>query len=123
MYKTFLVETDIEDGRKILEELEKRHLRITAAFWLHFQEEGDWKLVVVSPDVAEKGTTALYTMIVEMLDHLAIADRKPLQFPLDRIMVVGPNSLRYKTVRDHSGLRFGPVREGSAMDSYIYKMT
>ena len=122
MYKTFLVETDIEDGRRILEELEKRHLRITAAFWLRFEEEDNWKLVVVSPDVVEKGTTSLYTMIAGMLNDLSINAHKPVQFPLDRITLASPHSLRYKTVRDNSGIRFGPVREGPAMDSYIYRM-
>jgi hypothetical protein len=121
MFKTILVATDIEDGRRILRELEKRHLQITAAFWFHEDEE-DWKLVVVSPDVDEKGPIALYTMVSLMLKDLSVDTVKPLQFPLDRIELVSPHSLLYKGVREHSGLRFGPVREGPAMDAYIYKM-
>ena|SRR5579862_4749351 len=121
MYKTILVETDIEDGRRLLKELEKRHLQMIAAFWFHEDEE-DWKLVVVSSDVDEQGPTKLYTMIALMLKHLSHDPKLPLQFPLNRIKLVSPQSLLYKRVRDHSGLRFGPVREGHAMDSYIYKM-
>jgi hypothetical protein len=54
MYKTVLVETDIEDGRRILKELERHISPIVAAFWFHFEEEDDWKLVVVSPEVSNK---------------------------------------------------------------------
>jgi len=122
MYKTILVAQDIEDGRRILEELEKRHLPMTAAFWFHEDEE-DWKLVVVSPDVEEKGTNALYTMIAAMLKSLATDPERPLQFPLKRIKLASLNGLLHQTVRRHSGLIYGPVREGYAMDSYIYKMT
>jgi hypothetical protein len=120
MYKTVLVEADIEEGRRVLQELEKRHLQITAAFWFHEDEE-DWKLIVVSPEVEEKGTHKIYMMVVPMLRELAARPDKPLK-SLDRIKVVGPNTLLYKTVRDHSSIRYGPVREGPAFDSYIYKM-
>lgn len=123
MYKTILVETDLEQGRRIVEELKNRLLRITAAFWYHYEDEDDWKLVVVSPDVEDKGPKALYTMISHMLSELSSDAKRPLQFPLDRITLVSPYSLLYKMVRDYSGLRYGPVREGPALDSYIYTMT
>ncbi len=121
MYKTLLVATDIEDGRRILAELEKLNLHMTAAFWFHEDGE-DWKLVVVSPDVEEKGPNSLYTMILAMLKDLSTDPDRPLNFPLDRIKLASPSSLLYQTVRRHSGLIYGPVREGYAMDSYIYKM-
>jgi hypothetical protein len=123
MYKTILVETDLEQGRRIVEELGKRQVRITAAFWYHYEDEDDWKLVVVSPDFEDQGPRALYTMISQMLSELSSDPKRALQFPLDRIMLVSPYSLLYKMVRDYSGLRYGPVREGPALDSYIYKMS
>lgn len=122
MYKTILVEADLEQGRRIVEELSKRQVRITAAFWYHYEDEDDWKLVVVSPDFEDKGPKALYTMISSMLSELAGNSKEPLRFSLDQIMLVSPYSLLYNMVRDYSGLRYGPVREGPALDSYIYKM-
>jgi hypothetical protein len=116
-----LVAADIEEGRRVLQELEKQHLQMTAAFWFHEDEE-DWKLIVVSPEIEEKGPNKVYTMVVLMLRELAARADEPLKFPLDRLKVVGPNTLLYKSVRDHSSIRYGPVREGPAMDSYIYKM-
>jgi hypothetical protein len=122
MYKTILVGTDIEDGRRLLRELEDRGLHIVAAFWFQDEEE-DWKLIAVSPDVEEKGPTALYTMIAMMLKDLSVDPNRPLQFPLDRITLVSPYSLLYKMVKQRTGPVGGPVREGYALDSYIYKMT
>jgi hypothetical protein len=122
MYKTILVAADIEDGRRILEELEKRQLRIAAAFWFHYEDEDDWKLVVVSPDVSDKGPKSLYTMVSMLLYDLANDPDKPLQFPLDRIMLVSPYSLLYKMVKQRVGPGVGPVREGLTLDAYIYKM-
>jgi hypothetical protein len=123
MYKTILVETDLEQGRRIVEELGKRQVFIMAAFWYHYEDEDDWKLVVVSPDFEDRGPNALYTTISQMLSELSSDTDRPLQFPLDRVLLVSPHSLLYKMVRDHSGLRYGPVREGAALDSYIYKMS
>ncbi|HYL34890.1 MAG TPA: hypothetical protein VEV17_03135 [Bryobacteraceae bacterium] len=121
MYKTVLVSTDIEDGRRILTRLEKL-LQVTAAFWFHFDEEDQWKLVIVSPDVSDKGPRNLYTTVSMLLYELANDPVAPLQFPLDRIMLVSPYSLLYKMVKQRSGPRIGPVREGLSLDAYIYKM-
>jgi hypothetical protein len=96
-------------------------LQITAAFWFQDEEE-DWKLVVVSSDVEEKGPNKLYTMIALMLKELAIDTNAPLQFPFDRIILVNPHSLLYRRVKQNADPVGGPVREGPALDSYIYKM-
>jgi hypothetical protein len=122
MYKTILVEKDIEDGRRVLNELEKHHLKMMAGFWFHFEDEDDWKLVVVSPDVSDKGPKSLYTMVSTLLYDLANDPQKPLQFPLDRIRLVSPYSLLYKMVKQRVGPRTGTVREGLTLDAYIYKM-
>ncbi len=122
MYKTILIATDIEDGRRILKGLEERGLQTTAAFWFHEDDE-DWKLVVVTPKVEEKGRTALYEMLGVMLKNLSLDPEAPLQFSLDQIKLVSPHSLLYKQVKQYAGPVGGPVREGPALDSYIYKMT
>lgn len=120
MYQTILVTNDIENGRRILDKI-GRLLQVTAAFWFHFDEEDQWKLVIVSPDVSDKGPKALYTKLSMLLYDLA-NDLPPLEFPLERIMLVSPDSLLYKTVKQRTGLRVGAVREGLTLDAYIYKM-
>ena len=121
MYTTILVNDDIEHGRRLLVSLETM-LHVTAAFWFHFDEENQWRLVVVSPDVSEKGPRELYTAISTLLNDWENHPKTPLKFPFDRIMLVSPNSLLYKMVKQRSGPRTGPVREGLSLDAYIYKM-
>jgi len=94
---------------------------MTAAFWFQ-DEERDWELVVVSPDVEEKGTNKLYTTIALMLRRLAGDPDTPLEFPLSRVRLVSPSSLLYREVKRHAGRVGGPAREGPALDSYICKM-
>ncbi len=123
MYQTILVTNDVENGRRILEKLEKdRLVHVTSAFWFHFEEEDQWKLVIVSPDVSEKGPAQLYTMVSTLLYDLANDPQRPLEFPTDRITLVSPYSLLYKMVKQHAGPVGGPVREGPVLDAYIYKM-
>jgi hypothetical protein len=111
MYKTTLVEADIADGQRVVDELE-RIMHVTAAFWLYLEEEDDWKLVIVSPDVAEKGPFNLYTNIAALLNELSIDPRKPVQMPFARVTLLSPNSLLYQRVKQFSGL----------LDAHVYKM-
>ena len=111
MYKTKLVETDIADGQRVVDELETI-LQVTAAFWLFLEEEDEWKLVIVSPDVAAKGPINLYTRIAVLLNNLSVDPHKPVQMPLTRINLVGPNSLLYERVKQFSRLQ----------DTHVYKI-
>jgi hypothetical protein len=112
MYKTPLVATNIADGRRVVDELEKI-MRVTAALWLYLEEEDEPKLVIVSPDVAEKGPIDLYTRIAVLLNNLSIDPHKPVQMPLTSITLVSPNSLLYDRIKHF----------GRTMDSHVYKMS
>lgn len=121
MYKTILVSNDIENGKILLDRLEKAGWRVTAAFWFHFEDEDQWKLIVVSPDVADKGPRLLYAE----LSKLEYDPVQPIQFPLERIMLVNPASLLYKSVKEGTGLKTTTrrFRDGLVEDVYIYKMS
>lgn len=124
MYKTELVDQDIKDGRIVLDLLERRGLPVTAAFWAYFDEEDEWNFVIVSPDVDERGSAQIYTELFAPLHKLQteLAPRT-LNFWWDRIRIISPASLTYKELKQHAGPVGGPVREGPALDAYIYKMT
>ncbi len=112
MYKTILVENDIEGGRRVVDELEKL-MAITAAFWYCEDEDDEWKLVIVSPDVAEKGPIQLYQRIAVLLNDLSVDPQKPVQMPLSRISLTNPHTLLYERVKKFSG----------ALDTYVYKIS
>jgi hypothetical protein len=122
MYKTFLVEADIEDGRPVVSALENPGLKISAAFWSSWEDEDEWYLIVVSPDVADKGSTYVYKHAFAPLHNLDIGRPRPLNFWWDRIKIVSPSSLTYQMLKQRVGTGDKPVREGWALDSYIYKL-
>jgi hypothetical protein len=55
MAAAVLVERQIEDGERIVKALEEDEIPIAAAFWLSRPESGDWRLVIATPLVDEKG--------------------------------------------------------------------
>jgi hypothetical protein len=121
MYKTALVDAYIKGGRRVLDELEKSGLKIKAAFWSHGDDEDDWKLVVVSPEVAEKGSTHVYKEHRALLYNMDV-EQPGLPFWWDRVQIISPSSLIYQSLRQRTVSKDRPVREGPALDAYIYKM-
>jgi hypothetical protein len=122
MYIKILVEQDVENGRKLIEALEKR-LPISAAFWLNAEEANEWRLVIVSPLVGEGDARLAYQMVEQ-----ALAETK-VPIPLENISVLSPTNLGYKQVRLASqgvpsgvtvAQSFGGL--GLAGDAYIYIM-
>ena len=111
MYKTTLVERDIADGQRLTEALEKT-LHVTAAFWLYVEEEDEWKLFIVSPDVATVGPNRIYTEIAALLDKFLADPQKPVQMSFSSIKLLSPQTLLYERVKQFSGL----------LDTYIYKL-
>jgi hypothetical protein len=48
MDKTALVEKQVEEGKLLLSELDKRKLDIKAAFWIYDDSYSSWKLMIAS---------------------------------------------------------------------------
>ena len=122
MYKTTLVEADIEDGKQVVCALENSGLKISAAFWSTWGEEDEGYLFVVSPDVADQGSTSVYKRAFVTLHSLDIGRPRPLNFWWDRIKIVSPSNLTYQMLKERAGTGDKPAREGWAVDSYIYKL-
>jgi len=122
MYKTTLVQADIEDGARAVSALEASGLKVTAAFWSNSEDEDDWHLVVVSPDVAGKGSTQVYKEAFAPLYSLDTEPLRPSNFWWDRIKIISPASLIYRMLKQRAGTGDRPVRPGWALDSYIYKI-
>ena len=65
MVKASLVESDIEDGRRLLDELNKLDSRflVRAAFWFYRPEVFEWRLFIATPLVNQRGPASAYTDI------------------------------------------------------------
>lgn len=123
MYKTTLVRNDIEGGQRVLSALEESGLKVSAAFWHPAENEDDWRLIVVSPDVAEKGSTDVYRKAFGLLKNLNVEPPEPFDSWWGRVKIISPASLVYRNLKQRAGTGDGPVRPGWALDSYIYKMS
>jgi hypothetical protein len=122
MYKTTLVRADILGGERVVSALEASGLKVSAAFWHPSEDEEDWHLIVVSPDVAERGATEVYRQAFEPLKNLDEETPPSLDSWWGRVKIISPVTLVYRNLKQRAGTGDKPVRPGWALDSYIYKM-
>jgi len=128
MVTASLVESDIEDGRKLLDELKSidSHFLVVAAFWLLRPEVLDWRLYIATPLVDQKGPARAYTDIQGALRVLA----KP-SISMQDISVVSPNDKLAKVIKrairipeGANGVRLARsrVEDTYVEDAYVYRV-
>lgn len=57
MDQATLVETQIQDGQRLLDRLTREGVAVTAACWVKESDSGDWYLYLATPLVGEDGAT------------------------------------------------------------------
>jgi hypothetical protein len=65
-----LVDTLIEDGRKIVEHLPRGGFEVSAAFWLKPAEDGQWYFYVVSPVAESKPMNVAYAQLHTLIRQM-----------------------------------------------------
>jgi hypothetical protein len=128
MVKTTLVEKDIQEGKRILTALDKRGLQISAALWLYFSGNEEWKFTIAVPMIKREGPIKTYRFIRSVLAAL----RPPLkQVSLENITAVKPENeiIQVLKVAIHTGPGIHGIRftrnviNGLLIDdAYIYRM-
>ena len=122
MYKTALVEPLIDDGRKLLEQLDVQRFPVSGGLWYYWPERATWKLVIISPIADAKGPHYGYTRIQE-----ALGKAKTTSLSLDDITLVGMRDPEFIELKNAVGTpwpeflggRARPVRPSE--DSYVYR--
>lgn len=126
MDKKTLVNIDIEEGRKLIEELDS-YLEITSAFWYYLSEIQEWRLILATPSIDKLGRKKTYSIIWDVLNK----NKEMLSIPLDAISIMSPKqelnkllSYAIKTGKGISGIRFsGNVINGTLIeDAYLYRV-
>jgi hypothetical protein len=124
MYKTSLVRELIEDGDKLLRELDRQRFPVTAALWYYEPDHMSWKLVIASEVAQSPGPREAYLRVQQ-----AIRGVRGLTFALDDILVMGPQTRKFQDLRrtiegvsqmaapEHRGELEGALFE----DAYIYR--
>ncbi len=65
-----LVENRIDDGTKLIEELEKAGIPVTAACWIKTDDDEQWYLYVASPIVDDQGPVAAYRRVHSIIRQM-----------------------------------------------------
>jgi hypothetical protein len=142
MVKATLVEQDLADGRRFLDALKEpteftigrrrlsvvgaSHFRVKAAFWWYLPDSLEWRLVIATPLVDEKGPLAAYKDIQKVLIW-----HPDLNLSLQNISVLSPKDERVKAF--NKALKIAPNTVGvrftrSALngtyveDAYVYRL-
>jgi hypothetical protein len=104
MVKTTLVESDLIEGRRLLNELRvapKRTLfRVRAGFWFYYPESEEWRLVIGTPLVDEEGPLAAYKQLQPVLQELIdISAIRSDGLSLQNIEVISPRRPLVKAIK------------------------
>lgn len=97
-----LVENDIEGGRRLVEELDQRGIRVSAALWLYLDEEEEYRLLLALREVDMNGPLAAYKLVRSALTSMP-EDTRPL---FTNISVVSPSDARIQAIG--SAVKTGP---------------
>lgn len=120
MYKAVLVASYIEAGANLINELEARGVPIQSAFWHYSDEEGLWRLIIVTSHVSSIGPRWLYAALVEIL--AGFLTRQMPAISADQVMFVPPTNVLYKQVKQGAGLWVKTRPPGDVVfeDTYVY---
>lgn len=127
MVKTSLVESDIAEGRRLINDLKKvwSHFQVQAAFWLNRPDVMEWRLYLATPLVDQRGPFSTYTDVQNVLRTT------PSSISMQEISVVSPNDKLVKVVKNAApippgapGIRFGRTRleDTYIEDAYVYRV-
>lgn len=127
MGATILVMIPLDEGSKLVEELDKSDLAFVAAFWLYDSDDDKWKLLIATPLYDAEGPRAVYGAIRLVLSHLA----EPRTLDLTDIRAVSPTDSVVVALKKNGLVRPGdPIKrvKGTRIDSvwideaFIYRL-
>lgn len=81
-----MVDRDLRDGKRLLEKLDRSRIPVTGALWFYVTSSDEWRLLLVSPVVDQKGPKKVYLKLQSVLATL----EPPIKISLKRISVLSP---------------------------------
>jgi hypothetical protein len=125
---TVLVDRDIQVGEQIVRALDKAGIAVVAAYWYFIPEFQDWRLMIASPEVDEKGPFDLYLRVNELLSRL----QPPIHFRPDDIELIETRDPLVSELRIFRGTDPAPFVGGAVIrreapgdifieDCYLYR--
>ncbi|MEA1869608.1 MAG: hypothetical protein U9N09_05630 [Euryarchaeota archaeon] len=127
MDKTALVERDIQEGKDIVEALDKTEFKVDASLWFYSSDSDEWRLLIASPFVEDNGPRKSYGFIRSVLTRPS----PPSEISLKNISVLSPKHHLIKLLKaairtgpDIAGIRFtrNVINNTLIEDAYIYRI-
>jgi len=129
MDSQILVDRNIIEGKELIEALDNKELNIKAAMWFYFAESDEWKLLIATPMVDEKGPKEAYRLIQMVIGEMPATSKTSISFK--DVIVLSPRddpiALVGKMIRTGpglSGIRFtkNVINNKLIDDAYIYRL-
>jgi hypothetical protein len=89
-----LVEKNIEEGKRLIEALDRTNFQVQAALWFYSSDSEEWQLLIASPFVEKEDLEKAYSFIRSVLSQLS----PPSEIPLIAVSVASPNHLSVKSI-------------------------
>lgn len=127
MVANTLTQDLIDGGEALLKRLDAAKLKVDAALWFFFPEEGFYKLLLSMPDLEAQGPKSAYEKVQKEMARLG--DERT--FSLDDVTINKPRSQLLKVLRSAirtrkgiNSIRFSNnVIQGMLIsDAYIYRL-
>jgi hypothetical protein len=129
MDKTILVESDREEGERLLRELDLAGIPVPGAMWYFNPFSEAWRYIVSTPLADTDGPAAVYRKIQTIRSNSV----PPISIPIDSIGVVGEKDELVMDFRVFAGTPGKPYVGGTSLqksaigdvfveDSYVYRM-
>jgi hypothetical protein len=115
--KTLLVERDVKLGDQIIGVLTAAGIQIEDALWVYYPQVEEWRLVLSTPLVDQKGSRDSYLQILNTLKKAGILE----DLPLRRMSTFSPRDPVLRNMRAAFGLP-GPsgFRSGARVGNYAF---
>jgi hypothetical protein len=115
-----LVMDELDNGRKLIEQLIQDGFDIHLAFWVKETYAGQWFLYLASPMVESPGPTAAYRLVLPIVDRMPELGIDPFSIKLvglnDSMTTAARKALRSPASDHPPGTR--PVRTNQGMSRY-----
>ena len=128
MDKEILVDRDIEDGKKLIESLDRSLFQLKSALWFYFTESEEWRLLLASPLIDVAGPRSCYNIIQSVIADMP----QDFGISLERISVISPRdrliqllSIAIRTGGGLSTIRFTDMTINGVFikNALIYRLT
>ena len=121
-----LVSFDIENGKEVIDALDRDDKNPKVALWAKLPDYESWRLVIASDRLDQKSQFSGYSEIVEAMGKAGIPiHRQPsiLMFPMDNPMIAALRSI-FASAKETYGMRLGGQGFGDQYleDAFVYRI-